>query len=220
MPATWFAARSWLPRGGCRRVFGCGLRRRLQAIALRTYAETDVFDEERRKTGAGKKRSVSAAFLSDLRDLKVGDLIVHVDHGIGQFVGLKQISVAGGDVVQEFLELRYFGDAKLFVPVERLDLIQKYTGGTKPPLDRLGGTSWERAKTQGQEGHARHGRRAAQALCGSQSGAWSRVRSRYALAGRVRGCIRVHADARSVHRDRRHQARHGIADADGSAVVR
>ena len=116
--------------------------------ALVLYAETDVFDEERRKTGPGKKRSVSAAFLSDLRDLKVGDLIVHVDHGIGQFVGLKQISVASGDVVQEFLELRYHGDAKLFVPVERLDLIQKYTGGTRPPLDRLGGTSWERAKTK------------------------------------------------------------------------
>ena len=119
-----------------------------ESIVVRTYAETDVFDEERRKTGAGKKRSVSAAFLSDLRDLKVGDLIVHVDHGIGQFVGLKQISVAGGDVVQEFLELRYHGDAKLFVPVERLDLIQKYTGGSKPPLDRLGGTTWERAKTK------------------------------------------------------------------------
>ena len=116
--------------------------------ALVVYAETDVFDEERRKTGPGKKRSVSAAFLSDLRDLKVGDLIVHVDHGIGQFVGLKQISVAGGDVVQEFLELRYHADAKLFVPVERLDLIQKYTGGSKPPLDRLGGTTWERAKTK------------------------------------------------------------------------
>ncbi len=116
--------------------------------ALLVYAETDVFDEERRKTGAGKKRSASAAFLSDLRDLKVNDLIVHVDHGIGQFVGLKQISIAGGDIVQEFLELQYHGDAKLFVPVERLDLIQKYTGGSKPPLDRLGGTTWERAKTK------------------------------------------------------------------------
>ena len=121
---------------------------RLRPAALVVYAETDVFDEERRKTGAGKKRSVSAAFLSDLRDLKVGDLIVHVDHGIGQFVGLKQISIGGGDVVQEFLELRYHADAKLFVPVERLDLIQKYTGGSKPPLDRLGGTTWERAKTK------------------------------------------------------------------------
>ncbi len=126
--------------------------------ALQLYAETDVFDEERRKShlrqgyggqaGAGRKRSASAAFLSDLRDLKVDDLIVHVDHGIGQFAGLKQISVAGGDIVQEFLELRYHGEAKLFVPVERLDLIQKYTGGSKPPLDRLGGTSWEKAKTK------------------------------------------------------------------------
>jgi transcription-repair coupling factor (superfamily II helicase) len=116
--------------------------------AFLIYAETDVFDEERRKTGPGKRRSASAAFLSDLRDLKVGDLIVHVDHGIGQFVGLKQISVAGGDVVQEFLELRYHGDAKLFVPVERLDLIQKYTGGSRPPLDRLGGTTWEKAKSK------------------------------------------------------------------------
>jgi len=116
--------------------------------AFLVYAETDVFDEERRKTGSGKKRSPSAAFLSDLRDLRVNDLIVHVDHGIGQFAGLKQISVAGGDIVQEFLELRYHSDAKLFVPVERLDLIQKYTGGSKPPLDRLGGTTWEKAKTK------------------------------------------------------------------------
>ena len=50
--------------------------------------------------------------------------------------------------MQEFLELRYAGDDKLFVPVERLDLVQKYTGATQPPLDRLGGTSWERAKTR------------------------------------------------------------------------
>ncbi|MEW6323411.1 MAG: transcription-repair coupling factor [Acidobacteriota bacterium] len=117
------------------------------APALQLYAETDVFEEERRTT-TNRKRSVAAAFLSDLRDLKVGDLIVHVDHGIGQFVGLEQISVGHGDVVQEFLELRYHGEDKLFVPVERLDLIQKYTGGARPPLDRLGGTSWEKAKTR------------------------------------------------------------------------
>jgi transcription-repair coupling factor (superfamily II helicase) len=62
------------------------------------------------------------------------------------FVGLKQIGV--GDATQEFLELRYAGEDKLFVPVERLDLVQKYTGASKPPIDRLGGTSWERAKTK------------------------------------------------------------------------
>ena len=126
----------------------------LKTPGLQVYADSDVFEEERLRLrsghgrGSGRQRSVAAAFLSDLRDLKVGDLIVHVDHGIGQFVGLKQISVAQGDIVQEFLELRYHADAKLFVPVERLDLIQKYTGGSKPPLDKLGGTTWEKAKTR------------------------------------------------------------------------
>ena len=125
---------------------------RLAEGALQVYAETDVFEEERRP--AEKRRNLAKTFLSDLRDLKVGDLIVHVDHGIGEFVGLKQLGtvsrpVAGSAAdVQEFLEIRYHGDDKLFVPVERLDLIQKYTGGTRPALDRLGGTTWEKAKTR------------------------------------------------------------------------
>ena len=125
---------------------------RLADGALQLYAETDVFDEERRPVE--QRRNLAKTFLSDLRDLKVGDLIVHVDHGIGEFVGLKQLGtvsrpVAGSAAdVQEFLEIRYHGDDKLFVPVERLDLIQKYTGGTRPALDRLGGTSWEKAKTR------------------------------------------------------------------------
>jgi transcription-repair coupling factor (superfamily II helicase) len=118
---------------------------RLVDARLQVYAETDIFEEERRRTTTSRKRSLAAAFLSDLRDLKVGDFIVHVDHGIGQFVGLKQLSIGHGDIVQEFLELRYHGDDKMFVPVERLDLIQKYTGAA-PSLDRLGGTSWEKAK--------------------------------------------------------------------------
>jgi transcription-repair coupling factor (superfamily II helicase) len=121
---------------------------RLPAAALQTYAETDIFEEERRRTSTSRKRSLAATFLSDLRDLKVGDYIVHVDNGIGKFVGLKQISVGHGDVVQEFLEVRYHGEDKLFVPVERLDLVQKYTGGATPTLDRLGGTSWEKAKSR------------------------------------------------------------------------
>src|SRR5262249_55543307 len=85
---------------------------RLPDAGLQIYAETDVFEEERR--APERRRSAAKAFLSDLRDLKVGDLIVHVDHGIGIFVGLKQIGV--GDAMQEFLELRYAGDDKLFVP--------------------------------------------------------------------------------------------------------
>jgi len=120
---------------------------RLSDATLQIYAETDVFDEERH--APEKRRNLAKTFLSDLRDLKVGDLVVHVDHGIGEFVGLKQLGVRGSaEGAHEFLELRYHGDDKLFVPVERLDLIQKYTGGTRPALDRLGGTTWEKAKTR------------------------------------------------------------------------
>ena len=124
----------------------------LEQASLQIYAETDIFEEERR--APEQRRNLARTFLSDLRDLKVGDLVVHVDHGIGEFVGLKQLAtgarpgIASGSDIQEFLELRYHGDDKLFVPVERLDLIQKFTGGSRPPLDRLGGTSWEKAKTR------------------------------------------------------------------------
>jgi transcription-repair coupling factor (superfamily II helicase) len=120
---------------------------RLPDAALQIYSEADIFEEERRTPE--KRKNLARTFLSDLRDLKVGDLVVHVDHGIGEFVGLKQLGVAGAAAaVQEFLELRYADEAKLFVPVERLDLVQKYTGGTRPALDRLGGTTWEKAKTR------------------------------------------------------------------------
>jgi transcription-repair coupling factor (superfamily II helicase) len=120
---------------------------RLPDAGLQLWAETDLFEEERGVHE--RRRAAKGAFLSDFRDLKVGDHVVHVDHGIGVFVGLKQIAVGapGGDV-QEFMELRYSGEDKLFVPVERLDLVQKYTGGAKPSLDKLGGVTWERAKSR------------------------------------------------------------------------
>src|SRR5207248_10774188 len=75
---------------------------RLPDAQLQIYAETDVFEEERR--APERRRSATQAFLSDLRDLKVGDYVVHVDHGIGALVGLKQIGIA--ENVQELRELR------------------------------------------------------------------------------------------------------------------
>jgi transcription-repair coupling factor (superfamily II helicase) len=109
------------------------------------YAETDLFEEERR---VHERRRAHRSFSSDFRDLKVGDLVVHVDNGIGRFVGLKTLAPQGGQADQEFMELRYAGEDKLFVPLDRLDLVQKYTGGAAPALDRLGGTTWEKAKTR------------------------------------------------------------------------
>jgi len=120
---------------------------RLPTSALQIFSESDLFEEERRVHE--RRKSASSTFLSDFRDLKVGDLVVHVDNGIGRFVGLKQIAMGGGGTeAHEFMELRYSGEDKLFVPVERLDLVQKYTGGAAPALDRLGGTTWEKAKTR------------------------------------------------------------------------
>jgi transcription-repair coupling factor (superfamily II helicase) len=117
---------------------------RLPDVGLQFWAETDVFEEDRKVHD--RRRSAARTFLSDFRDLKVGDLVVHVDHGIGVFVGLKRIAV--GLEPQEFMELRYAADDKLFVPVERLDLVQRYSGAARPALDRLGGTTWEKAKTR------------------------------------------------------------------------
>ena len=117
---------------------------RLPDAGLQIFAEPDVFDEERRvreRRPAGPARS----FLSDFRDLKAGDRVVHVDHGVGVFVGLKQIPV--GLEHHEFMELRYAGEDKLFVPVQQVDLLQKYSGAAKTP-DRLGGASWAKTKTR------------------------------------------------------------------------
>jgi transcription-repair coupling factor (superfamily II helicase) len=121
----------------------------LPAINLRVLTSQDLFDES--DVGLGPKRTKSSQrhlFISDFRDLKPGDYVVHVDHGIGLFNGLKTIGLQEG--AKEFVLLTYQDEARLYVPVERLDLIQKYSsmGGTRPTLDRLGGTSWARTKSR------------------------------------------------------------------------
>ena len=120
---------------------------RLPDAKLQLYAETDLFEED--KFARHRARSVARSFLSDFRDLKIGDHVVHVEHGIGAFVGLRQMAVDHSRRSEsEFVELRYHGDDKLFVPVEQVDLLQKYTGATNPALDRLGGTKWQKAQSR------------------------------------------------------------------------
>jgi len=130
---------------------------------LLTHVEADLFDEagdqglERRGPGAegsrqkaeGRRRkSKTAAFLSDFRDLKAGDFVVHIDHGIGRFGGLQTLDL--GTRSSEFMLLFYAEDAKLYVPVERMDLVQRYSSaeGQQPALDRLGGLGWQKTKAK------------------------------------------------------------------------
>ena len=95
-----------------------------------------------------RQKSKVSAFLSDFRDLVAGDYVVHVEHGIAQYQGLKEL--AQGDTVGEFMLLEFAEAAKLYVPLTRLDLIQKYrsTEGARPPLSRLGGTQWAKTKAR------------------------------------------------------------------------
>jgi transcription-repair coupling factor (superfamily II helicase) len=114
-------------------------------LPLRVFADGDIFPEEVRLHPREKGRSVRS-FLSDFRDLRVGDLVVHQDHGVGRFEGLQTIEIGGA--VREFMVLGYRGGDRLKVPVDAFDRIQKHASAEtmRPSLDRLGGGSWEKVK--------------------------------------------------------------------------
>ncbi len=110
---------------------------------LRVLADGDVFPEE---VHVHRTRRGAKSFLSDFRDLRIGDLVVHQDHGIGRFEGLETISI--GDTRREFMVLSYQGGDKLKVPIEAFDRIQKYASaeGARPIVDRLGSGQWDKVK--------------------------------------------------------------------------
>jgi transcription-repair coupling factor (superfamily II helicase) len=117
----------------------------LPDAALRVLADGDVFPEEVHLHPRGPRRG-ARSFLSDFRDLRIGDLVVHQDHGIGRFEGLETLEVVGAR--REFMVIGYQGGDRLKVPVEAFDRVQKYAGGenARPPLDRLGSGRWDKVK--------------------------------------------------------------------------
>jgi transcription-repair coupling factor (superfamily II helicase) len=139
----------------------------LPSARLIVLVEGDLFDEaaepvlERRSVAAKRekrRRARASAFLSDFRDLKVDDYVVHIDHGIARFGGLVTLDLGPAQASpatvapqrSEFMLLYYADDAKLYVPVERLDLVQRYSSaeGHHPALDRLGGLGWQKTKAK------------------------------------------------------------------------
>ncbi|MGD1146908.1 MAG: transcription-repair coupling factor [Thermoanaerobaculaceae bacterium] len=95
-----------------------------------------------------RQRRSLARVLAEMRDLAVGDFVVHADHGVGRFNGFRTLALEGEE--HECVELEYAGGGRLLVPLERADVLEKYSGaeGTPPRLDRLGGTSWARTKSK------------------------------------------------------------------------
>jgi transcription-repair coupling factor (superfamily II helicase) len=113
------------------------------------FGANDLSDDADVAARPEPRRSKTAAFVSDFRDLAVGDYVVHVEHGIAQYQGLKEIEQDGLPV--EFMILEFAEAAKLYVPLTRLDLIQKYRStdtGPAPVLNRLGSQQWTKTKAR------------------------------------------------------------------------
>ncbi|HKS73811.1 MAG TPA: CarD family transcriptional regulator, partial [Terriglobales bacterium] len=116
---------------------------------LTVFGARDLFDESEAVAARPQRlKSKVSAFLSDFRDLQVGDYVVHVEHGIGQYQGLKEINQGDGNA--EFMLLEYAEGARLYVPLTRLDLVQKYRSqeGAKPALNHLGTNAWAKTKAR------------------------------------------------------------------------
>ena len=127
--------------------------------ALAFITSTEIFGEAGRAGRPASDRAGRPAvnrpagakaerFLTSLSELKIGDYVVHIDHGIGRYMGLKRLALMG--VEGDFLEVVYAGSDRLYVPVDELHKVQKYIGseGAAPSLEKLGGVGWERAKAR------------------------------------------------------------------------
>ena len=121
------------------------------SIALITANE--IFGTRRKGTAAGKSR-IQKQLLS-FEDLKIDDLVVHDQHGIGQYKGLTKLTVEFA--TNDYLLITYKNDDRLYLPVERMNLIQKYMGvdGVVPVVDKMGGSSWDRMKTKAKKSTVR-----------------------------------------------------------------
>ncbi len=110
---------------------------------LAVIAEEEIFGRRSRRSTQNVRKG---GFKTTLSDLSEGDHVVHVEHGVALFQGLTRLNVRGQE--QDYLLLVYDGADKLYLPVHRIQLVQKYTGvGAHPPrLDKLGGTGWETTK--------------------------------------------------------------------------
>jgi transcription-repair coupling factor (superfamily II helicase) len=117
----------------------------IQKIAVIT--EEELFNKKTKKPARRQKLS-NAERIKSYSELKIGDYVVHVNHGIGKYLGIETLVING--VHKDYLHIRYQGTDKLYVPVEQIDLVQKYVGseGKEPKVYKLGGSDWKRVKSK------------------------------------------------------------------------
>ena len=119
---------------------------RLEAERLVVVAEEEIFGKRVKRRGLSEARKQQ--LLTSLAELKPGDHMVHIDFGVALYRGLQHLSLTG--IEGDFLLLEYAGGDKLYLPVDRINLVQRYVGaeGIEPRLDRLGAAGWEKAKAK------------------------------------------------------------------------
>ncbi len=113
---------------------------------LAVFGSEDLFETPELVARGGK--SHLATFSAETFELKPGDYVVHAEHGVGRFVGLR--SIEQGEAKGDYMLLEYAGDSKLYVPLTHMDLVQRFRGAGEgaPQLDRMGGATWTRTKTR------------------------------------------------------------------------
>ena len=118
----------------------------MASAQLVVVTEKDIFGHHKRQSSV--RRAGKGEKLSHFRDIKPGDYVVHVNHGIGKYLGVETLEVGG--IHKDYLHIKYGGEDKLFVPTEQVNLLQKYIGseGEVPRLHRMGGTEWAKAKAR------------------------------------------------------------------------
>ena len=125
----------------------------LEDEGITLIVESQLFGERARQTRRRKYRKTrdAEAIVNSLADLHEGAPVVHEDHGIGRYLGLKTLTVGG--VATEFLTIQYANDDKLYVPVSSLHLITRYTGASEDqaPLHRLGNDQWQKVRRKAQQ---------------------------------------------------------------------
>ena len=128
-----------------------------EPVSVQFLTETELFASTPTARKRRKQEQVSSvdALIKDLSELKVGDPVVHLNHGIGRYQGLVNIDIGGPDNggASEFLHLEYADKATLYVPVAQLHLVGRYTGvsADEAPLHRLGSGQWEKARRKAAE---------------------------------------------------------------------
>ena len=119
-----------------------------QDSKLVVFGSEDLFESSELVARAPASKSALATFSADLIELKPGDYVVHAEHGVAHYLGTREI--AQGEAQGDYMLLEYAGGAKLYVPLTRMDLVQRFRGAgeTAPALDRMGGATWTRTKAR------------------------------------------------------------------------